>query len=74
MFEKSNIVKIKSINKEGIILNIGLDVHTQEKEYCISTNENVIYFVRENDIILIDTLDNRLKQYKEKYCNNHIDA
>ena len=44
-------VKIETLNKEGMILNIGYDIHTGETEYCIYCDENLIYFVKNNDIM-----------------------
>lgn len=70
MFKKGDIIKIISSNEEGMILNIGRDIHTKETKFCICTNENLIYFVNINDIILVDNVLDRL----EKSFSTHIEA
>lgn len=70
MFEIGDIVFIKSLEKEGMILNIGTDLETNETKYCVVDTEKVIYFIKNNDIIKIDTLEERLEEYEEENSNH----
>lgn len=69
MLKIGDIVQITSINKEGIILNIGIDLETNENKYCVETSECLVYFTKINDIIKIDTLEDRLKEISENNIN-----
>lgn len=66
MLEVSDIVKIISLNKEGMITSIALDLETNKTKYCVVDCEKNYYLVTTNDIIKIDTLDNRVNEYFEE--------
>lgn len=63
-FEEKDIIKIKSLDIEGMIMYIGKSLETDETIYCVITQQNLIYFVKECDIIKTGTLEEKVEEYE----------
>lgn len=67
-FKTSDVVKIKSLNIEGMIVSVGLDLETNKSKYqvYISDDYGTTYFCLEEDLELKTDLDTLIAQAIEE--------
>lgn len=62
-----DIVLIKSLNLEGMIISIGKDLETNEKKYQIHIqDQEETYFCKEEDLKFITTFDDVIDEFIEE--------
>ena len=72
-FNMQDIVLIKSLKKEGMILEIALDLETKKEKYIICSNsedltkQEILIYSDENDMELITTLDKMFEDIKKDF-------
>lgn len=71
-FKEKDIIKIKNLNVEGMIMYSGKSFETDETMYCIVTQQNLIYFVKDCDIIKIGTLEEKVEEYRLENSSHAI--
>lgn len=67
-FKTSDVVKIKSLNIEGMIVSVGLDLETNKNKYQVYISEDYVttYFCLEEDLELKTDLDTLIAQAIEE--------
>lgn len=60
-FKESNIVLIKSLNKEGIIMNIGQNINTNQEEAFVFCENHEGYICQEKDLEFRMTFEESLQ-------------
>lgn len=62
--KECDIVKIKNLNLEGMIITKGVDIETKKEKFQIYIDENNTYFCSEEDLIFVGTLDDEIEEIK----------
>lgn len=66
-FKNADIVKIISLNSEGLIMDSGLDLETNKIKYAVFLqDERRLVFCLEEDLIFISTLEEELEKVIEE--------
>lgn len=64
--KNGDIVRLISLNKECLLVDIGLDLETKKNKCFVIDKENNNYIVEESDIIFVSTLEDELEQMVEE--------